>query len=366
MARAGVGTWTYVDKDYMLPHNLARHALDGFAVGMSKAWCLAETVKKILGTKNFAAAISADVLHPGKQAGALKQAYEEASVILDMSASVPVARHLARNVESNARRISIFLNPNGTDLVVLAEDKARSIPLDALEMQLYRSVSSDAALVDHLSLSKERLRYGRSCRDVSTRLAQHLVASHSGTASCVFQRLLQDDNASIQVWRANVDTLETTRVDIVPSGIATEHIGDWDLIVDATLLAKLADLRKRGLPAETGGVLIGAFDLDRKIAYVVDTVPSPPDSKEWPTLYIRGCRGLAKQVGDIASKTDGMLQYVGEWHSHPDGRGVGPSPDDLKVFSWLTEHMSVAGLPAMMFIVGEAKIGKYLGRIIPV
>jgi len=33
--------------------------------------------------------------------------------------------------------------------------------------------------------------------------------------------------------------------------------------------------------------------------YVADTVPSPPDSKEWPTLYIRGCVGLEKEVRRI-------------------------------------------------------------------
>ena len=40
-----------------------------------------------------------------------------------------------------------------------------------------------------------------------------------------------------------------------------------------------------------GGVLIGVYDLQRQVVYVVDTIPSPPDSAEWPTLYIGGCEG---------------------------------------------------------------------------
>ena len=30
-----------------------------------------------------------------------------------------------------------------------------------------------------------------------------------------------------------------------------------------------------------------------------------------------------------------------------------PSVDDFKVFSWMTDRMSAAGLPALMAIVGE-------------
>jgi hypothetical protein len=64
--------------------------------------------------------------------------------------------------------------------------------------------------------------------------------------------------------------------------------------------------------------------------------------------------------------TLGMLQYVGEWHSHPDGCSTNPSNDDLKVFSWLTEHMIGDGLPAVMAIVGEAgDISWFVGSMAP-
>jgi hypothetical protein len=95
------------------------------------------------------------------------------------------------------------------------------------------------------------------------------------------------------------------------------------------------------------------LDLEHKIAYIVDTIPSPPDSEEWPTLYIRGCRGLSAKVKEIGKKTDGALQYVGEWHSHPAGSTTSPSTDDKKVFEWLTTEMSRDGLPALMMIVGD-------------
>ena len=49
-----------------------------------------------------------------------------------------------------------------------------------------------------------------------------------------------------------------------------------------------------------------------------------------------------------------QLEYVGEWHSHPDGCGCKPSDDDFNVFSWIVGGMSPAGVPALMAIVGES------------
>ena len=68
----------------------------------------------------------ANVLRPGEQKQAIDTALSEAELILDFAASVPVARHFARHVESPARRVSLFLNPCGSDLVCLGEDSGRT------------------------------------------------------------------------------------------------------------------------------------------------------------------------------------------------------------------------------------------------
>ncbi len=123
--------------------------------------------------------------------------------------------------------------------------------------------------------------------------------------------------------------------------------------MDQWLLEHLQSLRASRLPNETGGVLIGAYDLPRKTVYIVDTIHSPADSREMPTLYIRGCEQLAQRVADIATETAGQLEYIGEWHSHPDGYSCAPSLDDLKLFANVTDRMSADGLPALMAIIGQ-------------
>jgi integrative and conjugative element protein (TIGR02256 family) len=81
-------------------------------------------------------------------------------------------------------------------------------------------------------------------------------------------------------------------------------------------------------------------------------------------VYIRGCKGLTQRVDEIERITDGMLGYVGEWHSHPRNCGCSPSEDDRKAFRWLARNMNVAGFPALMLIVGDEKqYCWYLGQM---
>ena len=62
---------------------------------------------------------------------------------------------------------------------------------------------------------------------------------------------------------------------------------------------------------------------------------------------------MLSKVEQVTVATDGMLEYLGEWHSHPQGANSIPSNDDLTVFTWITEWMNRDGLPALMMIVGD-------------
>ncbi len=70
-------------------------------------------------------------------------------------------------------------------------------------------------------------------------------------------------------------------------------------------------------------------------------------------MYIRGRKGLRQAVKNLEEKTQGMLEYIGEWHSHPPNVRVAASDDDLQVFAWLTKLMQADGLPGLMMIIGD-------------
>jgi hypothetical protein len=365
LVRAGHATWDVIDDDRLFPHNLQRHGLDGAAVGLHKAEALALAANSLFDGPPVAAGIADNLLRPANGARVGK-ALAGANTLLDLSASVAVARHLAWRDDLKGRRVSLFLNPAGTDLVLLAEGADRGVPLDCLEMQYYRALLRENGLAGHLTPRDGRVRYSTSCRDVSVRMPTHLVALHAAIGAGAVASALGRPGPSITVWKTELATLAVTPFVVQAAPVRRERIGGWTLTIDLHLAARLHQLRSDKLPKETGGVLLGAYDMDRRCLYVVDSIPSPPDSEEWPALYIRGCEGLSNQVDAARARTGGQLEYVGEWHSHPDRCPVRPSGDDETVFAWLAGRLAGDGLPALMAIVGERGVSSWhLDRMQP-
>lgn len=363
LARSGFGSWTLIDYDLVMPHNLARHALYGPFVGCPKADAVAVAADTIVSGASLFSPLKADVLGTGIVEQSLDDCLEKADLILDMSASVAVARKIAGDFQYGARRVSLFLAPKGHDLVLLSEDKKRLTTLDAIEMQYYRAVLSDDRLIGHLRPRDGQQRYGQTCRDITYVLPQNLVGMHAAIGASALQEVLDQAGGSISIWRCDA-ARNVHHVEVIPRPVVRHRIGSWTVVTDKGLLEKLHSARETRLPNETGGVLLGSFDMERHLIYIVDSIFSPPDSNEWPTLYVRGCQGLGRAVDEAVEKTNGMLEYIGEWHSHPRRTSTAPSADDLKVFAWLTELMGRDGLPAVMMIVGDpGRLSCFVGGI---
>ena len=356
LIRSGYGKWILIDEDFLLPHNLSRHALSGAFTGGSKSRWMAELANHTIDGEPIADWIVADVLNPlesSETSQKVKEAFDHAEIILDASASVPVARHLAFDIDSSARRISVFLNPQGTDVTILAEGSERKTTLDSLEMQYYRHLINKDCLKGHLKRNDERIRYATSCRDVSATIPQDFVALQAAICSRAIHQITSNKQAFMSIWRTDEDQISVQRYAFPVRNSIKCKIDEWTLCTDEGFLDKVHEARAKKLPNETGGVLVGSYDMQRKIVYVVDCLPSPPDSEEWPTLYIRGCRGLHSQIEKVQQVTENQLRYAGEWHSHPAACSVKPSHDDKQVFDWLSNLMKIDGLPPLMLIVGD-------------
>lgn len=352
MIRAGFGHWTLIDDDILLPHNCARHFLGNWAVGQNKADAMAMVANEILDGPDVAKAIEANFLRPGDKKPAIEEAIHAADTLLDFSASVAVSRELGR-ADFKARVLSAFLSPSGDSLVLAVEDESRAIRIDWLEMLHYRSILNNSQLKGMLLVQEnQNVRYGNACRDLSSRISQDDVALWAAIGSKQIKELVAQKNAALNVFvRSESGGVEIIREEV--TDVISTRAGKWKIRFDRNLLKKLGEYRAEKLPNETGGVLVGHFDTHHHVCSVVDMIPSPPDSVEWPISYIRGCEGLNEKIEEIGQATLGQLQYVGEWHSHPDSCSTAPSNDDLQAFSWLVGHMCKEDLPAVMMIVGQ-------------
>lgn len=343
--RSGYGKWTIIDNDYFWPHNIARHTLISNDIGYTKVKSL-ENLSHLIQSDSDLTAIAADVFSGDSS---VHTAFSQSDIILDASASIAVERYLALDVQSDARRISCFLNPQGTATIMLLESVDRSARLDLLEMQYYRELLKDEKYSDHMSLP-ETMVYSGTCRSISSRISQDNV-SLSAALCCKAMKLhTSNANGEIIIWTHATDSVEKESF-MADKWITYEYDG-WKVELSLSLLGEMRTDREKALPNETGGVLIGAYDIARKRIYVVYQVRAPEDSISSPTSFIRGCANLPERLKYIQETTLDNLTYIGEWHSHPNGN-TQKSADDVKLHEAIVSYNRGNCLPGCMIILGN-------------
>lgn len=342
--RSGYGKWTIIDHDYFWPHNIARHVLTSNDIGYSKVKSLEKVASHIQSDSDLVA-IASDVF--GKDNSVIV-AFGQSDIILDASASIAVERHLALDVQSDARRISCFLNPQGTATIMLLESVDRSARLDLLEMQYYRELLKNEKYSDHMSLP-ETMVYSGTCRSISSRISQDNISLSAALCCKAIKLHTSNTNGEIIIWTHATDTVE--KESFMADKWITQEQGGWKIELSLSLLGEMRTDREKALPNETGGVLIGAYDITRKRIYVVYQVRAPEDSISSPTSFIRGCANLPERLKYIHETTLDNLTYIGEWHSHPSVN-TQRSTDDVKLHKAIVGYNRENCLPGCMMILG--------------
>ena len=354
--RAGIGQWTIVDSDTFEPHNFARHLLPAPYVGHAKAEALAVNLNHCLSTvPALVEPLTIDVLNPGENIDALKKAEERADIVFDFSASVALARHLSTD-PAIKRAVSAFVTPNGGGIVMLIEDQNRQFRLDWLEALHYRAILTNPVLANSLK-AEGRIRTGGSCRDLSVVISQADMAMWAGAFSKQSVPLLSKTQAALKILQQKEDG-GVDAFTVIPEPTQTLRLGDWTVLIDTWIIKKMKGFREERLPCETGGILLGMIDTQTRRCYVVDMLPSPPDSIEYPNSYIRGCSELLPKVKDAEELTAGHVTYIGEWHSHPEKCSTNASNLDLQAYAKLKAERDAECLPTIMMIIGDPPLPK--------
>ena len=362
-SREAWGTWTYVDDDLLRPHNVIRHIAGDAFIGCSKAEAvLAEASSSFYPGYAPGAAIHArisDWSHPG-----LADVLAGAALLVDVTTTLEAPRDLSAR-DGVPRAASVFLTPSGMGSVMLLEDRARLVRLDALEAQYYRAILYQKWGEEHLAGHRGHLWVGAGCRDISLVMSHEVVQAHGATLARQLRLSSERDEAQIRVWSLDDGTGGISAHAVRVSRPLASQCGAWRIVWDEHLRERLFTRRASCLPSETGGILLGYHDLKLKTLHLVDALPAPSDSEADTTGFTRGVQGLREALERCARLTGHIVGYVGEWHSHPRGTGASPSRLDLALLAELADRMAQDGLPELMLIVGEVEVRLMLGENMP-
>lgn len=354
LSRVGYGMWSLIDEDILLPHNAVKHELHPIHLGRPKSQALADEANGFFENQTLAEGIWENYLFPHNKEQ-LEKVLLDAEVVLDTSTSIAVARNIANRADMKGRKISMFLNPAGTDLIVIAEDKKSEHKLDYLEFQYYRALINNDKLSDHLINKGQAIRYSNSCRDITSRISPDNVSILSSIGSSIIKKIVGDPEALISIWSIENESMAVASISIPVKISYKKQVQDWEIIIDEYLIDLLSEARLARLPVETGGILIGGYDFTSKKIYILDSILSPVDSEEHTCSYVRGTEGVKEKLLMIENATAGHLKYIGEWHSHPEGHSLNMSEDDMVLFKEISDEMNMIGFPSLMVIAGDEK-----------
>jgi integrative and conjugative element protein (TIGR02256 family) len=347
--RAGWGQWTLVDDDTIAPHNLVRHTAADADIGLSKVKSCAE-----LGAMIYPAEPPTDIVESRIDAtddAEVRSAIESAELVVDATATLSAGRNLSV-AEHAARTASVFFSPSGRASILLLEDRARRSRLIALEAQYYRAILNEPWGETHLAVSGV-VRPGATCRDLSFVLPLEQVQLQAAILAQQLRASAANEAPRVGVWIQD-DNGGVTAVDIPVMEDMQIQAADWTIGWDTGLHQRLRALRRGTLPSETGGVLLGIIDTALKRIQVVDVVPAPTDSIGSTSEFIRGTQGLEQAEAEARRRTQGAVEYVGEWHSHPPGHSTQPSLTDVAQVVALVDRLDAEDIPGLICIVGGA------------
>ncbi|AYZ53558.1 MULTISPECIES: Mov34/MPN/PAD-1 family protein [Enterobacteriaceae] len=348
--REGWGTWTLVDPDKLLPHNLCRHTgFDAF-LGRPKTDVVRALAESIYPNEPAPVAINKSILDDD---GDISSALKHASIVVDVSTTFEVPRTLAFK-DDIPRTVSLFLTPSGSSSVMIMEDEARLQRIDALEGQYYRAILNGKWGTLHLQHHYGDRWVGGGCRDISVRMSNESIHVHAGILSRQLRQTVLRKEARLCIWSSDEDSGAVRAHDIPLFPVIKVSQGQWTVKVDQGLVNKLREIRKQALPNETGGAILGITDLKNRSIILVDVIPAPSDSVASPTHFVRGQVEQEQALEKARHLTAHVVDYVGEWHSHPQGYSARASRDDEKLIETLHSKMSAEGLPVTMVIVSES------------
>lgn len=123
--------------------------------------------------------------------------------------------------------------------------------------------------------------------------------------------------------------------------------------IPAAILQQIRALGLQFHPKEFGGIFLGQrFDDGKEINITEMVTPTKFESKS--TVFTRHPDNLNQRIAQVYKETNGHINYVGEWHTHPNGNSQFSSKD-LKTMQEISTSTEIKTSTPLLLIAGVTK-----------
>lgn len=355
MARMGDGPSTVIDKDYLSPHNAARHAL----VPAGVDWPIMDP--KAIAMQGALASLAQE------PRALVEDAIDLFANVRSIRSAVPKrAWGLVNTTASLAIREAILAAPKEFDLPVLeaglhgrgaagtlAVESADGNPnIGDIEGALYELVRSDVTLKTALFPDRPAhvgVDVGQGCRSVTMTMADAQVSQFASAMVQIIATLRQTGlpRGAGRLWIGLRDGIQVDWQEhvIEPCKVVEADRSPWSIRVVATVAHAITNEITAHPDVETGGILMGRISEASRCFFVTGTISAPEDSVRSRGKFVLGTTGVTQAIQKYAESTGNSLYCLGTWHSHLAPSG--PSAMDRQI-SAILGRSRIA--PSMMLI----------------
>ena len=322
--RSGISFISLVDNDFLLPHNMVRHALSSYKPGsfvLHKASALRKNLEDMFyGMPPCHKSFNEDAL---SHISAPRE--EPYDLIIDATASVHVMYGLdAIDLPEKTRIVRVALSEGGdVGVTYLAIDSRQR--LADFYMEILRASFKNELIYRWLSSerknSTENIRVGEGCHSNTMRISDDTISSHAALMSSIIRHIYEGDQHNrIILSFAHRDfpgSMQTCTIPVNPYQLfSCANDLSWTVRIPEDLLKEIRLKAKTAGTKENGGYLFGHIDYKRRVIYPLLHY-MPRDSRGTKSGFRLGTSGLKDYKTMIDQRSIGQMEYIGDWHSHP-------------------------------------------------
>lgn len=374
-AKSGISNYEIIDEDKLSPHNLIRHALLSNSTGKYKAEAIKEEIQNIFYSDKASLKVESSNIKGEQFLQSLTQTKaKKISKVIDTTASNSFQLFLSDyDFNSNTTCMRCEIAYDGKLGILKIEGKKRTPRLDDLNIHLIDLAIDkhyiSSWLIDFENKRKsghfefEEINVGVSCNSNTLKLSDDLISLHTSAFSIGIKQEKNNSEGIIQLSFLSESSMNPFFIEKICVGevldLKFRNDSNWRVRIPKFVQNYLLKELEKNKPNETGGLLIGKVDVLRKIIYITRFTKAPSDSVKKPYYFIRGTKNVPEEIESIRKKTGGLLDYVGEWHTHPTG-GNKPSETDIDAVNELRAILDKIPYPTFISIVTPSKINPYI------
>lgn len=337
-----------IDNGMFSAHNHARHALSNtkYIPDTYKSELLARALLE-MGLSNIQP-FTEDIKEG-------KEFIKEQQILIESTADISIRNFLVDN-EIKSEVIYTVLHNHGTVGLVFIESKNREVRIDDIVAEFYLLCFQSPELSQMISNNKAQYEaIGQGCGSLTTIVSDATISLQASAMSNIIQKRLEygsNEYGELYFGVLSDDiNLSWQKQSILPPAVLYDNTYRMEVRVSTEVIKKIEAESKKYLPNETGGVLVGHISLVNRVYTIVDLIDAPEDSIRKPAYFELGTKGLTAKIAEYENKTNGLLTYIGTWHSHP--RGGGPSLTDLGMKKKLMKDREDCPSVCLIYSKGE-------------